>query len=288
MANDIVDTSVHIEWVEDGSYWECPLIGQRWAKFAGLVARTDDGLAKVDESLYQVEKHHSGEFRIRWMGEATPRPERAYAQVIAKPKPPGTFLSVPMPIVTPIVAALATAAAALLVQYVSEQDGSLSPDEAKFLENKLTRTEELLGRERERLTELRVQLGASEANLSNEKAEVKNLLAKLTVYADQEEELHRLFIDDPETAKLSYVLGISHAYRIEVIKRLSDDDPQLKSMLTGIEEDYVRDTFADVNQSEAFTKGKAFGQEEAAKVFGLGETPVLGGQDVLRSLEGGN
>ncbi len=282
MSNDIVDTSVPIEWIEDGDYWECPLIGQRWAKFAGLVARTEEGLSKVDDNLYQLERHHSGEFRIRWMGEANPRPEHAYAQVVAKPKPPGTFLGVPMPIVTPFAAALATAvpaAVALFFQFGSLPDGALSANDAQELQKKLKA-------KRDEVITLEGQLETIADSLSAVQVKFGRVSEKLAVYADREKVLHQIFLDDPEMAKLSYVLGISHAYRIEVIKRLTGDQAQLKSMLTGIEEDYIRDTFAELNHSNAFTKGKAIGIEEAGKVFGLGETPVLGGQDVLNSLGG--
>ena len=248
------DTRVNLEWIDDGGYWPCPILGHNWAELRGILKKDATGYAQIASDKYHLEKTADGEYRILWTASSSERPLIAHALIAVRPKKADTFVGLPISIVVPIVAAIASAIATLGVQ-------ALATDSAAGVTKNETVPIETY------------QLCESE----KKKTQQENL--ELAACKFSQQQLHEFVLPRPSQDRVLYLLGQSHGQRLEAIKRLHESNEIVRDITLQAEETYMRNSLVKDYNSISFTNGKSRGQTEALKLLGLGEPQVLTGSD---------
>lgn len=252
MVNKKADTRVYLEWLADASCWACPIADQPWAALVGMVASVDGNLMPIRAENYHIEKSPQGESRIYWSGTDVERPGKVFALIAARPKPPGTFLKMPVPIVAPVAAAIAAGLISILIG----MNNAEKKDDA--------------------LAAQKIELSQCLSSLSSSTSEI----ASLEPYRSRAESLHNLFLTQPPDARITYLLGLSHAHRLEAIKRLSSNNNSLSQYLKSAEDAYIKSAIPDPRSSAAFTQGLAQGQIDSGYIFSLKSVTGLNEQSL--------
>ncbi len=261
MYDQASDTKVPLEWDANGNYWTFPLIEQEWAEFRGLLGRDDSGYSQIAKENYHIERSPGNEYRILWTAPSSERPGQAYGLVAVRPKPPATFLGIPLQVLIPIVTAFASAAAAFAVQTAN---GSFKQKPAA----------EVCSESQEWVPSAELGRCTSDLKAANSTNQALESCRK------EEQALHDFILKRPSKDRLLYLLGRSHGQRLEAIKRLHKDEVTVRGIALQAEKAYVENVLVSDTSLLAFTKGKATGQEEAVKLLGLGELKILSGVDL--------
>ena len=253
------DTTVPLEWDTEGKYWTFPLLEHEWAEFRGLLGYTKSNYIQIEKDNYHIEKNPNGEYRVLWTAPEHDRPQKAYGLVAVRPKKPGTVLGIPLPVVIPIVTALAGALGAILVDVVTQNPPPI---------------EEICSESKEWVAAVKMK-------------DCKSQLKKVTISNEalescrqEEKVLYEFAMRHPSQDRVLYLLGRSHGQRLEAIKRLPGSIDTARDIALQAEKEYVENVLLGDTSSLSFSKGKARGQEESIKLLGVGEPQIITGTEL--------
>ena len=259
------DTVIPLEWDETAKVLAFPLLDHEWAELRGLLSNDGDERSSIPKTKYHIERDHRGCHRIIWVGESEQRPLKVYGLVAVHPKPPGVFLGIPIPILTPVVAAFAGA----LVTTITMLFGNIYHDDVELEANEVCNKSAnwISSKEHEKLKKEYDDLLADNIALKPYESEYKN-------------ESKFVMNDVHGAERVVYLIGKSHGLRLEAIKRLFDNK-HARDIALDAETTYVTDALVDDSSSAAFTKGKGEGQLTALRLLGLGMTESISGNSVV-------
>ena len=260
MKNKAPDTRIPLEWNAKGNYWEFALINQEWAEFRGLLSSDESGYNVIDSKNYLGERRSNGEYHILWTGHNDERPQHVYGLVAIRPKKTGTWFGIPLPVIIPIITALATAVGTIAVQNFTDSPKCPPADKVCSENPGWVPSHEMKD---------------CKANL----AQFKSEKADLQVFKNKIQEQHDFVLKRPTQERVIFLLGNSHGLRLEAIKRMHSSDKSMRDIALQAEEMYMKAVLINEASAFAFTKGKSSGQEEALGLLGLGEPKILSGQD---------
>jgi hypothetical protein len=237
-----------------------PLLDHDWAELRGLLRRDASGYQKIADEHYQLERSPDGRHRVLWTAHGIARPDQVYALVAVRPKAPGTVRGIPLPLVTPVVTAIAGALAALLVGAPNKSESKPGPELAECQ----SAAKELQGRTGE---------------LQQINSDLQRKLAELEPYRSAREDEVEFAVKRPNRDRTLYLMGESHGLRLEALRNILKQDPLARDIALKAEENYVSSALAQDTNALAFTQGKTRGQKNAVRLLALGELTILSGSD---------
>lgn len=255
------DTRVTLDWDQEGGFWDCPILDQEWAELNGILAKEGASYTKIPDKYYHIERSSKGEHRVLWVGPDNERPLKSYALVAVRPKKSDIFIGIPVAILIPVVAAIATAIATISVKSATEPSGQGS------IISLCEASQEWVS-------------SSSLTQCKNDINAVKLANSALDACRRDEQALHEFILPRPSKSRVLYLLGRSHGERLKAIERMHENQEFTREIALQAEKQYMENVLVRDYSSRSFTKGKDRGYDEAAKLLGLGEPKILTGDDV--------
>ncbi|MFV1873470.1 MAG: hypothetical protein ACMZ64_09140 [Oleiphilus sp.] len=202
-------------------------------------------MQKVDSDKYHIQRNDKGTHSIIWTSPEEP-PEKIWGLVAVKPKPPQTFLGLPLTLVNTVIAGSIGLLTGLLAALPNKQPPVKPGTISQVSESQLSSIDDLKVINEELMTQLK-----------NQNDEVDTVI-KL-----------------PSNARILYLFGKSHGTREQVIRHYFEYDDALKNLALNSEETYVRNMLGADADSWTFEEGKAKGRKVVQNMLDTLETNQL-------------
>ena len=250
------DTTVYMEWSNESGTWLCPTLALPYCELRGVVTKSNTGSEQLPANKYHLQKTPGADPKIIWTGSSEERPTAAYALVAVTPKPPGTFLGIPVTVFGSVV----TLVLGLTGGWAASLTGVTEKD----------------------IFELQAQI----QTVTEEKNQAINKLQDqqdtLSPYQHVHKTEHNLLVKRPSDERVLYLYGMSHGLRMEAFGRDNKDNPVLKAGNIAAEKSYMKTLLGGGIDQDVFTDGKGIGQAAANRVLGLADPSYV----TASSLEG--
>lgn len=249
MSESSSDTTVYLEWSNESSAWLCPTLALPYCELRGVVTKFDAGSEQLPVNKYHLQKTPGSDPKIMWTGSTEDRPTSAYALIAVSPKPPGTFLGIPIAVFGPVVALVL----GLTGGWTANSTGTTKDDVSNL--------------------QAQIQVLIEEKSLAINK--LQDQQDTLSPYQHVHKTEHNLLVQRPSEERVLYLYGMSHGLRIEAFGRDNKDNPVLKSGNIAAEKSYMNTLLGGAIDKEVFTKGKSMGQAAANRVLGLADPSAI-------------